>query len=68
MEGFDKGGVIERIISENDIGKKEFYERIKKLITEELEALSEDCDLVSKRYERFRRMGAPKISDSPRDM
>mgnify|MGYP001003801670 CR=1 FL=1 len=34
-------GVIERILSENDIGKKEFYDRIRTLLMEELAVLSE---------------------------
>ncbi len=51
-------GVIERIISETDIGKKEFYERIKLLLADEVEALSSDPDLIGKRYDRFRRIGA----------
>ena len=51
-------GVIERILSEKDIGKKEFYERIRTLLTEELQELSDDVDLISKRYDRFRRIGA----------
>lgn len=50
-------GVIERILSENEIGKKEFYDRIRTLLTEELNELSSDPDLVGKRYERFRRIG-----------
>lgn len=51
-------GVIERILSENDIGKKEFYTRIRSLLAEEIQALSQDPDLVGKRYDRFRRFGA----------
>lgn len=54
-------GVIERILSEKDIGKKEFYYRIRALLTEELSELTNDLDLVSKRYDRFRRIGADAI-------
>ena len=54
-------GVIERILSEKDIGKKEFYYRIRTLLTEELEELSKDLDLVGKRYDRFRRIGVDAI-------
>ena len=50
-------GVIERILSEKDIGKKEFYERVRNLLSEELQELSDDVDLISKRYDRFRRIG-----------
>ena len=49
--------VIERILSEKEIGKKEFYDRIRTLLAEELSTLSGDLDLVGKRYERFRKIG-----------
>lgn len=55
-------GVIERILSEKDMGKKEFYHRIRLLLTEELSDLSSDLDLVGKRYERFRRIGVDAIA------
>ena len=55
-------GVIERILSENDIGKKEFYDRIRDLLTEELKALSEDAELTEKRYERFRGLGVNAVN------
>lgn len=51
-------GVIERILSENEIGQKPFYERIRKLLDDEFQELSRDADLVGRRYERFRRIGA----------
>ncbi len=54
-------GVIERILSENGLGKKEFYDRIRTLLTEELGALTGDLDLVGKRYQRFRRIGADAV-------
>lgn len=50
-------GVIERILSENDMGKKEYYDRIRTLLCEELAELAEDPELLSKRYDRFRRIG-----------
>ena len=50
-------GIIERILSENEIGQKEFYDRIRKLLSEELRVLSCDLDLTGKRYDRFRRIG-----------
>ena len=53
-------GVIERIFSETNIGKKEFYERIQASLIEELRELSDDADLISKRYDRFRRIGAQR--------
>ena len=55
-------GVIERILSENDIGKKEFFERIRTLLTEELRELSCDMELTQKRYDRFRRLGTDAVS------
>ena len=48
-------GVIERILSENDIGKKEFYDRIRELLAEEIKELSGDLELTENRYERFRK-------------
>ena len=50
-------GIIERILSENEIGQKEFYDRIRKLLSEEVRVLSCDLDLTGKRYDRFRRIG-----------
>ena len=50
-------GVIETILSETDIGKKEFYDRLRTLLSEEIAALTEDPDLIGKRYDRFRRIG-----------
>lgn len=55
-------GVIERILSENDIGKKEFYDRIRSLLSKELEELSSDPDLVAGRYNRFRAIGANAVA------
>ena len=54
-------GVIERILSENDIGKKEFYDRIRTMLTEELEELTRDVDLTQNRYERFRKLGQSAV-------
>ena len=54
-------GVIERILSEKEIGKKAFYDRIRSLLKEETEALAKDADLVGKRYERFRSIGAGAV-------
>ncbi|MGI6315557.1 MAG: acetyl-CoA carboxylase carboxyltransferase subunit alpha [Christensenellales bacterium] len=54
-------GVIERILSENDIGKKEFYDRIRVLLTEEIKVLADDVDLVENRYDRFRSLGVSAI-------
>ena len=54
-------GVIERILSEDDIGKKEFYDRIRILLAEELKGLSRDVELTQNRYDRFRRLGADTV-------
>lgn len=54
-------GVIERILSEKDIGKKEFYDRIRILLTDELKELSSDIDLTQNRYERFRNLGVSAV-------
>jgi len=55
-------GVVEKILSEKDIGKKEFYDRIKNLLSEEIKVLANDLDLVSNRYERFRNIGAGVVT------
>ena len=54
-------GVIERILSEKEIGKKEFYDRIRTLLTEEISELSNDLYLIGKRYDRFRRIGVNAV-------
>ena len=54
-------GVIERILSEDDIGKREFYDRIRILLAEELKELSGDTELTQKRYDRFRRAGTAAV-------
>ena len=53
-------GVIERIVSEKDIGTKPFYDRFRRDLANELEALSKDPDLIQKRYDRFRKLGVTK--------
>ena len=55
-------GIIEKILSEKDIGKKEFYDRIRNLLSEEIKFLANDLDLVSNRYERFRNIGAGVVT------
>ena len=54
-------GVIERILPENDIGKKEFYDRIRTLLTEELKELSDNVNLIQDRYDRFRNLGVSAV-------
>ena len=53
--------VIEKILSEKNLGKGVFYENLKKLILSELTALSADPELLQKRYERFRRIGTEPL-------
>ena len=55
-------GVIERILSENELGENEFYDRIRVLLTEELKVLNEDVDLIQNRYDRFRNIGMNAVS------
>ena len=57
-------GVIERILSEKDIGKKTFYDRIRMDLAKELTGLTEDPDLIGKRYDRFRRIGAEAVKET----
>ncbi|MCI8281919.1 MAG: acetyl-CoA carboxylase carboxyltransferase subunit alpha [Lachnospiraceae bacterium] len=54
-------GVIERILSEKEMGKKEFYDRIRTLLVKEIKMLTKEFDLVGNRYERFRRIGASAV-------
>ncbi len=52
-------GVVERVLSEKDLGKPEFYDRLRVLLAEELDALAKEPDLIGSRYQRFRRLGVP---------
>ena len=54
-------GIIERILSEKDLGKKEFFERIQKMLAEEIRMLEQDFDLIGNRYERFRKIGVSAL-------
>jgi len=54
--------IIDDIISEDGLGDESWYEAVKDRISEsfsELTALSEE-DMLEMRYQRFRRIGAPK--------
>lgn len=55
-------GVIERILSEKDIGKKKFYDRIRHLLADEVKVLSSDIELTQHRYDRFRNLGVSAVS------
>ena len=53
-------GVIDRILSEENLGEKPFYDRLREDLAAELETLIHDPELVQKRYDRFRQMGQTK--------
>lgn len=53
-------GVVERILSEKNLGEKPFYDRIREDLVKELEILGNDPDLIAARYNRFRRIGEMK--------
>lgn len=52
-----KLGVIERIISEKDMGQQVFYDRMRTLLSGEIEDLIKDVSLLDNRYKRFRKIG-----------
>ena len=55
--------VIEKIISEKELGKEAFYANVKSALLRELEALASlsSDTLIEARYRRFRSIGSPKI-------
>ncbi len=55
-------GIIERILSERELGKKEFYDRIRNLLKQEIDDLVDDDDLIGNRYDRFRSIGVSAVS------
>ena len=57
-------GVIEAVLSEEGLGKKEFYDRIRSMLAAELETLSADPDLIRHRYDRFRNLGLPAAKEN----
>ena len=61
-------GIIERVLSEKNIGSKEFYKNIYELLINELELLSKDAELIGNRYERFRRIGNNYITGSTKEI
>lgn len=56
-------GVIERILSEKDMGTKLFYDGIRILLSDEIEGLSKEPELLGKRYARFRQIGTDRNND-----
>ena len=57
-------GVIEKILSEKDMGEPAFYDRIRQELVSELENVMRDPDLITKRYDRFRRMGLDAVKET----
>ena len=55
-------GIIEEILSEEEIGTKPFYDRIRVMLESEVQQLSEDPELLTARYDRFRKIGAAGIT------
>ena len=53
--------VIEKIISEKNLGTEPFYQDLQNLLIRELKELSADPDLLSKRYDRFRSLGTQTL-------
>ena len=51
----------ETYLDEIEIGKKEFYDRIRTLLTDEIKELSGDIDLTQNRYDRFRNLGVSAV-------
>ena len=55
-------GVIEEILSEEGMGTDAFYDRIRSRLSAELGTLTDDAELLEKRYARFRRMGVSALA------
>ena len=51
--------VIERMISEGNLGQPSFYAVLRKQLSQELGRLANNEQLLQQRYERFRRIGVP---------
>ncbi|MDO4483846.1 MAG: acetyl-CoA carboxylase carboxyltransferase subunit alpha [Clostridia bacterium] len=56
-------GVVERILSEDQLGEKVYYDRIRQLLEKELQTLMADDDLLQHRYDRFRRLGTGAVTE-----
>lgn len=59
-----QGGMIERIIPEEGLGKPEFFDRLRRALAEEFETLRAVPaeDLPEARYRRFRRIGTEALT------
>ena len=58
-------GIIERVISEKELGQSGFYTRLADRIEKELQVLMHQEDLLERRYARFRALGNPSARPSP---
>lgn len=56
-----RNGIIDMVISEDDIGEDSYYEGIKELLTDAVKELMQRdvSELTAERYMRFRRIGQP---------
>ena len=50
-------GIVEEVLSEENLGSSAFYENLQEKLHRELSQLSADPELLEKRYERFRSIG-----------
>ena len=57
-------GVIEEILSEKDLGQPSFYENLKVKLSNELQAICQESDFASRRYDRFRAIGSNTIREN----
>ena len=59
-------GVVERVIPEAGLGTPAFYSRIQNLLEKQLAVFDTRTieDIVSRRYNRFRKIGAPKEEET----
>ena len=58
-------GIIERVISEKELGQSGFYTRLADRIEKELQVLMHQEDLLERRYARFRVLGNPSAPPQP---
>ena len=58
-------GIIERVISEKELGQSGFYTRLADRIEKELQVLMHQEDLLERRYARFRALGNPSAPPQP---
>lgn len=65
QDAYDNG-FIEKIISEEHLGKDAFYNRLKAQLKEELAVLAKDDALLEHRYARFRVFGTKALQETNR--